>query len=90
MYQIVRYVADKPGNYSGEELPAPGTIQYTREEKTQAEQILNKLYEVYANDKNITIQKRTRYTFRCENTGHKYLFKIIKETNKKELEKIYL
>lgn len=90
MYQIIRYVADKPKNYESEELPATGSIQYTREEKYQAEQILNKLYEINANQKNMIINKRTRYTFRCENKLHKYLFKITKETKGKQIEKIYL
>lgn len=81
MYQVIRYIANKPKNYNGEELPASGSIQYTREDKNQAEQLLNKLYDIYSNQKNITINKRTRYTFKCENVRYKYLFKVIRNNN---------
>lgn len=94
MYYLIRYIADKPYlNNEGEKVLAHGSIQYSREDKNQAEQILTKLYEISANQKNMQILKRTRYTFRCENGLHKYLFKIIKGGNKKKedlLENIYL
>ena len=93
MYHIIRYIANKPNDYNGEKVLADGSIQYSREDKNQAEQILTKLYEISANQKNMQIQKRTRYTFRCENGLHKYLFKISKGDNKSKeelLEKIYL
>lgn len=75
-YYIIRYIANKPSCYNGEKLPASGTIQYTRDDKALAEQILNKLYDISSNQKMMKITKRTRYSFRCENTRHKYLFKI--------------
>lgn len=92
-YHVIRYIANKPMGYDGEKIKASGTIQYTREDKNQAEQILTRLYEISANQKNMIILKRTRYTFRCENRQHKYLFKISKGDNKpkdKLLEETYL
>ena len=92
-YHVIRYIANKPAGYDGEKIQASGTIQYTREDKNQAEQILTRLYEISANQKNMTILKRTRYTFRCENGLHKYLFKISKGDNKPKkelLDEIYL
>lgn len=88
-YQIIRYIANKPEKYDGEKLPAKGSVQYTREDKTQAELILNKLYDISANQKNMTISKRTRYTFRCENSIHKYLFQIV-SSGKKEIENVLI
>lgn len=86
-YYVIRYIANKDVDGSGDEkLKASGTIQYTREDKNQAEQILTKLYEISANQKNMRILKRTRYTFRCENGLHKYLFKITKGDNKNKEE----
>ena len=90
MYQVIRYIANKPINYNGEQLRAVGSVQYSREDKTIAEQILNKLYDISANQKKMVIIKRTRYTFRCENAAHKYYFKIIKEKKDKKLEDIYI
>ena len=90
MFQIVRYIANKPLEYNGEELKASGEVQYTRDDKNQAEQILNKLYDISANQKRMTIIKRTRYSFRCENAAHKYLFKIIKKTKDNTIEDITL
>ena len=93
-YHVIRYIANKPCDYNGtDKLEAEPTIQYTRNEKEKAEQILTRLYEISANQKNMVIIKRTRYTFRCENTSHRYLFKIVKGDNKtreKLLEKIDL
>lgn len=92
-YHVIRYIANKPSSYNGEKIKAHGTIQYTREDKDHAEQILTRLYEISTNQKNMQIIKKTRYTFRCENGLHKYLFKISKEDNKgseKMLEEIYL
>ena len=88
-YQIIRYIANKPAEYDGEKLPAKGSVQYTREDKTQAELILNKLYDISANQKNMTINKRTRYTFKCENPMHKYLFQIVND-KKKEIEDVLI
>lgn len=92
MYHIVRYIANKP--YAGESKNlAVGSIQYTRDNLGQAEQILSKLYEISSNQKNMHIQKRTKYSFRCENGAHKYLFKISKgnsKNGKKILKDIYL
>lgn len=90
MYNIVRYIANKPADYNEEPLQAKPSIQYRREDKCQAEQILNKLYEITTNQKNMIINKRTRYTFRCENKLHKYFFKVEKETKNEELKEIYL
>lgn len=93
MYHIIRYKADKPSVYNGENLLACGDIQYSRENKDQAEQILTKLYEISANQKNMNIIKRTRYTFKCENKYHKYMFKITQSDNKpkeKLLGELYL
>ena len=92
MYHIVRYIANKPPTGGGKDL-AVGSIQYTRDDINQAEQILTKLYEISSNQKNMRIQKRTKYSFRCENGAHKYLFKISKGNTKNEkkiLEDIYL
>ena len=93
VYHVIRYIADKPLGYDGGKVRATGTIQYTREDKTQAEQILTRLYEISANQKNMSILKRTRYTFRCENGLHKYLFKISRgegKTRKEILQDIYI
>jgi hypothetical protein len=90
-YHIIRYTADKPESYGGEKLPATGSVQYTRDNKTQAEQMLGKLYDISANQRYMTILKRTRYTFRCENLSHKYLFKIVSSDNKDDvIENMYL
>lgn len=88
-YQIIRYIADKPTDYDGGKLLAKGSIQYSREDKNQAEQILTRLYEMSANQKTMQIQKRTRYTFKCENSLHKYFFKVAKG-DKKNPEDTYL
>lgn len=91
MYHVIRYIANKPMNYNGEKLLASGAIQYSREDKNQAETILTKLYEISANQKKMNINKRTRYTFRCENGLHKYLFKVAKGDNtSKVIEETYL
>lgn len=91
MFYVIRYIADKPLDYNGEKLLASGSIQYTREDKSQAEMILTKLYEISANQKNMQIQKRTRYTFRCENGLHKYLFKVAQAEKKNNvIETTYL
>lgn len=93
MYHIVRYIANKAPSDGDEKILAAGSIQYSRESKEQAEQILTKLYEISTNQKNMQIQKRTRYSFRCENGGHKYLFKISKgnvKNEKKVIEEMYL
>lgn len=84
-YNIIRYIANKPTEYNGEQLLASGSVQYTREDKNQAELLLTKLYEISANQKRMSISKRTRYTFRCENALHKYLFKIVKSDKNEEL-----
>ena len=92
-YHVIRYIANKPSEYDGEKIKASAAIQYTREDKNQAEQILTRLYEISANQKNMQIIKRTRYTFRCENGSHKYLFKISNGGNKSKeelLEELYL
>lgn len=91
MYHVIRYIANKPSNYNGEKLLASGAIQYSREDKNQAETILTKLYEISANHRSMRMQKRTRYTFRCENGLHKYLFKVAKGDNmNKVVGEIYL
>lgn len=81
-YQVIRYIANKPSTYNGEKLLAHGSIQYTREDKSQAEEILSKLFDISANQKNMTITKRTTYSFRCENNAHKYLFKVVTSNGK--------
>lgn len=83
-YHIIRYIANKPSGYNGEKLDASGSVQYTRETIAKAEQILNKLYDISSNQKLMKITKRTRYSFRCENTRHKYLFKIAQKEVKQE------
>lgn len=91
IYHVVRYIANKPSGYDGEKLPAVGTIQYTRDDKSKAEQILTRLYEISSNQKAMHIMKRTRYSFRCENGCHKYLFKITKGNSKNDvLDNTYL
>ena len=90
MYQVIRYIANKPINHNGEPLVASGSVQYTREDKNQAEQILTKLYDISANQKSMTIIKRTRYSFRCENACHRYLFKVIKQKKDEKLEDIMI
>lgn len=92
-YHVIRYIADKPSTYDGRKIKASGTIQYTRDDKGQAEQILTRLYEISANQKKMSITKRTRYSFRCENGLHKYYFQIRKGNNKTKeelLEDTYL
>lgn len=75
-YRIIKYVAEKPLGYHGERLVASPEVQFTRDDKSQAELMLEKLYEVSSNQRTMQILKRTRYTFRCETKLRKYLFKI--------------
>ena len=90
-YNVVRYIANKPSDYAGGKLPSYGSVQYTREDKSQAEEILNKLFNISANQKKMSITKRTRYSFRCENSAHKYLFKIENSNSKnKQLEELVI
>ena len=76
-YNILRFVADKPSTYAGERLRATGSVQYTRESRNDAKAILDRLFEITSNQRAMNITKHTRFTFRCEDTRHKYVFKIV-------------
>lgn len=62
--------------YDGERLRATGSVQYIRDSKRDAEQILDRLYEMTTNQSTMSITKRTRFTFRCEDKKRKYMFKV--------------
>lgn len=81
-YHVIRYIADKHKGDGEDKIEAVPSIQYTRERRSDAEQILTKLYEISANQKTMQIIKRTRYTFRCENRLHRYYYKVTNGTGK--------
>ena len=76
-YNILRFVADKPSTYTGEKLRATGSIEYTRENRKDAKAILDRLFELTSNQRAMNITKHTRFTFRCEDARHKYMFKVV-------------
>lgn len=76
-YNILRFVADKPSTYAGEKLRATGSVQYTRDERKDAKAILDRLFEMTSNQSAMSITKHTRFSFRCEDARHKYMFKVV-------------